>query len=162
MSDDAADIAESMEMFAAFMRTSHELSAVLKSHLYAEELLARILLNAGPPSSRSKIYGWSFAEKLKRIEAARLLTSAWVSALRGLNDIRNKFAHQRHHALDSDQLRTLNFGWGAGQERNCEEAIKISLQEGLTTVMFYLLANLRSQPGAQPTVAADGPRKRHG
>ena len=81
------------EKYLPFMRhlAGDDLTAVLKSHLYLEREMERLLKTHKPETLKKNP---TFASKIRFLESARIIDLETAKMLRAVNGIRNEFGHE--------------------------------------------------------------------
>ncbi|MDH4358484.1 MAG: hypothetical protein OEV37_00845 [Candidatus Berkelbacteria bacterium] len=101
-------VKELREFKAYINNTGDDLSVILKSHLFVEILINRIILLVIPHPKR--IEDQRFSEKIKLLSDLDYFPHGWelYEKLNALNKIRNGFAHNYKNEIDRKHLETLS------------------------------------------------------
>lgn len=91
------------------LRGDENLQLVMRAHLYVEQLLFALLVEALPNPNAIDLERLTFPTKLRLAVAMGLIAEEVIPPLTGLNKLRNGFAHKPDHKFtDKDKQDLLN------------------------------------------------------
>lgn len=87
---------------------------ILRAHLYTEYLLDRLILVMLPRGDRVLEMGnLSYAQKLSLVSSFDYLEDTEITALRNLNRVRNRCAHERQRQITFADLEIIGRSYGS-------------------------------------------------
>jgi hypothetical protein len=104
-----------------------ELTSILNGHLFIEPILdALIDRNLKHPEHLRRNQRLTLDLKIDLAQAVGVLTERFVSPIKALNSIRNKYAHSENYQVSIEGLNRLKLKWQPKQE-----AFKVASAKGI-------------------------------
>lgn len=105
-----------------------ELTSILKGHLFIERILdALIDRNLKHPEHLRRNQRLTFDLKIDLAQAMGVLPERFLSPIKALNSIRNKYAHSENYQVSLEELNRLKLKWHPKQE----QAFKVASAKGI-------------------------------
>lgn len=118
---------------------SPELSSVLRGHLLIERTLEALASqNLVTPKKLFEKHRITFEMKVDLADAMGLLPSAYVSAAKALNGIRNSYAHLEDYKVSVEELNSLKIEWEPIQKEAYKAALKKSSEDAVQIAIIFL------------------------
>lgn len=115
-----------------------ELDSVLKSHLFIERIIdSMIQEKLKNPDSYLKNQT-SFSFKIDLAHSLGILSDNLRSPIKGLNTIRNKYAHDLDYQVSFDELICLKYNWEDVQDKAFEAACKKGIEDATMIACLFL------------------------
>ena len=111
-----------------------ELAHILKSHLYIEQILERLIKKKIPKPNHLFKNQISFSLKLDLALSLNAIPEKYVGPIKSLNGIRNKYAHNANYQVTFDDLNALKLEWEQIQYRAYEKACEKGIEEAVMTL----------------------------
>ena len=119
---------------------------VLRGHLLTEHYIEQILQLALPKGERlTGDAGLSYAQKLAVIEALDILEDRTIAALRGLNRIRNRCAHEKERVVTIADIDIVGRPLGddyTKARREYQSRVKDLLHDTIALICSHLTAEV--------------------
>jgi len=134
---DLQDLAErETKEFTDYFKGQDDISIVLKSHLYIESIINNIFKLVFP--SDSKIADLTFSKKIDVLESLDLsVNKRLVIILRGLNKLRNNFAHNYKYELKEEDIARMGH---ILPHRKIKKNLRLKYR--LNSLIYYAIGHL--------------------
>ncbi len=116
-----------------------ELSPILMGHLFIEKILETLISeNISNPGAIFGKHKPPFELKVDLARALGLLDDKYVSAFKGLNNIRNNYVHVASYKVTFEQLTSLKFDWEPIQTEAYSVACTKGVEEAAQIAIIFL------------------------
>lgn len=122
-----------------------ELTSLLKGHLFIERFLdALIDRNPKYPQHLRWNQRLAFELKVDLAQAMGVLLERFVSPIKALNSIRNKYAHSENYQVSPEEINRLRLKWQPNQEQAFKLACTKWIEDAvLIATLFLTRAGMR-------------------
>ncbi|MFH1733487.1 MAG: hypothetical protein ABIE92_02155 [bacterium] len=115
---------------------------LLRAHLYAEELLTKILIDNIPRPKKLDLERMGFRRKLQITSAFELIPEDLSNGLNQLNKLRNKLAHTFRREVYLDDVEKLMNSMGGEVKNHIEELVNSNLKQSTKDIPEEYFGNL--------------------
>ena len=115
-----------------------ELDSILKAHLFIERLLESMIeerLRKPDSFLKNQI---SFTLKVDLAHSLGIISDRILTAIKGLNSIRNKYAHKFDYHVSEEELNCLKLDWEDVQNKAYEAALKKGIEDATMLACLFL------------------------
>ncbi len=115
-----------------------ELGSILKAHLFIERVIDSLIKEKlkNPDSLfKNQI---SFNVKLDFAHSLGVIPDRLLSPIKGLNSIRNKYAHNLEYQVNFDELNAIKLDWADIQKKTFNAAKSKGIEDAVTISCLFL------------------------
>ena len=126
-----------------------ELDSILKAHLFIERIIESLIepkLTNPDAFLKNQV---SFNLKVDLAYSLGVLSSKILSPIKGLNNIRNKYAHQLDYHVTADELNCLKLDWEEVQHKAFQVAVNKGIEDATMIACLFLcwsVLNFKNSP----------------
>jgi hypothetical protein len=115
------------------------LTSILKGHLFIERILDGLIdRNLKHPERLRRNQRLTFDLKIDLAQAMGVLPERFISPIKALNSIGNKYAHSENYQVSLEELNRLKLKWHPKQEQAFKVASAKGIEDGTLLATLFL------------------------